>query len=93
MADWKSPMRADPSEWLVLNAGAPLKYRLLTELHNLTVADPNVAKLRQECVTWPAAKQEMRYQRQDGSWGGVALEGIRARPSARPSAPSGGSTS
>ncbi|MCU0229965.1 MAG: hypothetical protein MUC67_01165 [Acidobacteria bacterium] len=75
MADWKSPMRADPSEWLVLNAGAPLKYRLLTELHSLTVADPNVAKLKAECLAWSLAKQEMRYQRQDGSWGGVALGG------------------
>ncbi len=70
MADWKSPMRADPSEWLVLNASAPIKYRLLTELHALTPADPNVAKLQKELGTWKPAKQELRYLRQDGSWGG-----------------------
>jgi hypothetical protein len=70
MADWKSAMRADPSEWLVLNAEAPIKYRLLTELHTLTVADPNVAKLKAELQKWPGAKKELRYQRKDGTWGG-----------------------
>ena len=59
MADWKSPMRADPSEWLVLNASAPIRYRLLTELHSMTVADPNVARLQKEVLGWKAAKQEL----------------------------------
>ncbi len=70
MADWKSPMRADPSEWLVLNASAPIKLRLLTELHSLTPADPNIAKLRLEVLKWATAKAELRFQRQDGTWGG-----------------------
>ncbi len=70
MADWKSPMRADPSEWLVLSSCAPIKYRLLTELHSLTVADPNVARLRAEVLDWPPMKKELRYQRRDGTWGG-----------------------
>jgi hypothetical protein len=70
MADWKSPMRADPSEWLVLNASTPIKLRLLTELHSLTLADPNVARLHQEVLKWPAIKNELKYQRQDGTWGG-----------------------
>ena len=75
MADWKSPMRADPSEWLVLNSSAPIKFRLLTELHALTVADPNVAKQRQEVLKWPGAKAELRFQRQDGTWGGRIAAG------------------
>lgn len=70
MADWKSPMRADPSEWLVVNSCEPIRYRVLTELHSLTDADPNVASLRQEVRSWAAAKKELRYIRQDGSWGG-----------------------
>ncbi len=70
MADWKSPMRADPSEWLVLNASAPIKFRLLTELHSLTTEDPHVARLQEECWAWPPAKRELRNQRKDGSWGG-----------------------
>lgn len=70
MADWKSPTRADPSEWLVVNACAPIRYRVLTELHSLTDADPNVAKVRDEVMAWAPAKKELRYQRQDGSWGG-----------------------
>ncbi|UCF68067.1 MAG: hypothetical protein JSV80_01855, partial [Acidobacteriota bacterium] len=70
MADWKSPMRADPSEWLVVNASAPIQYRVLTELHSLTTLDPNVARIRQDLLGWPPAKRELRYQRQDGSWGG-----------------------
>jgi hypothetical protein len=70
MADWKSPMRADPSEWLVLHACAPIRYRVLTELHSLTVEDPNVATIKEEVAKWPAAKKELRYQRQDGTWGG-----------------------
>ncbi|MBP7148435.1 MAG: hypothetical protein KBD01_12895 [Acidobacteria bacterium] len=69
MADWKSPMRADPSEWLVVNASAPIRFRLLTELHSLTTADPHVARLKQELMAWPPIKTELRYQRQDGSWG------------------------
>ena len=69
MADWKSPMRADPSEWLVLNASAPTRYRVLTELHSLTTADPNVARIRDEVMAYKPHKQGLRYQRQDGSWG------------------------
>ncbi|RMG46199.1 MAG: hypothetical protein D6718_05950 [Acidobacteria bacterium] len=63
-------MRADPSEWLVVHASAPIRFRVLTELHSLTVEDPNVARLREEVMNWPQAKRELRYQRQDGSWGG-----------------------
>jgi hypothetical protein len=70
MADWKSPMRADPSEWLVLNASAPIKLRLLTELHALNPLDPNVHRLHQEVLKWPDVKGDLKYQRQDGTWGG-----------------------
>jgi hypothetical protein len=75
MPDWKSPMRADPSEWLVLNASAPIKLRLLTELHALPQADPNIQKLKTEVRNWAPAKAEIRFQRQDGSWGGVIHAG------------------
>lgn len=71
MPDWKSPLRADPSEWLVLNASAPIKLRLLTELQSLTLDNPEIAKLKDECLKWPTAKSETRYQRQDGTWGGM----------------------
>jgi hypothetical protein len=83
MPDWKSPMRADPSEWLVLNASAPIKLRLLTELHSLSPLDPNIVKLKTEVRSWAPAKAEIRYQRQDGSWGGVihAGEGKKAERS------------
>lgn len=75
MADWKSPLRADPSEWLVLNAAAPIKLRLLTELHSLSATDPNITKLKNEVRGWAPAKAEIRFQRQDGSWGGVIHAG------------------
>lgn len=70
MADWKSPLRADPSEWLVLNASAPVKFRLLTELHSLPPTEPKIAALHDEAMKWPAAKAELRFQRMDGTWGG-----------------------
>lgn len=75
MADWKSPLRADPSEWLVLNSSAPIRLRLLTELHSLTTSDPNVARIQAEVLKWPTAKAELRYQRQDGTWGGKITAG------------------
>lgn len=75
MADWKSPMRADPSEWLVVNACAPIRYRVLTELHSLTHNDPNIASLHEEVLAWAPAKKEIRYQRQDGNWGGMIHAG------------------
>ncbi|NJN63936.1 MAG: hypothetical protein HC882_03040 [Acidobacteria bacterium] len=75
MADWKSPMRADPSEWLVLHSCTPIRYRVLTELHSLTIADPNIAKLRTDLLKWAPAKAHLRYQRQDGTWGGKIHSG------------------
>ena len=32
MTDWRSSLRSDPTAWLLDNASAPIRYRVLTEL-------------------------------------------------------------
>ena len=35
MTDWRSSLRSDPTPWLLDNASAPIRYRVLTELLDL----------------------------------------------------------
>ena len=37
MTDWKSSLRSDPIPWLLDNACAPIRYRVLTLLKQLRV--------------------------------------------------------
>lgn len=75
MTDWKSTLRADPTEWLLLNSCPPIQYRLLTEVHSLSAADPNVTRIRKMAYEYPAVKQLLRLLRKDGTWGGKIAAG------------------
>ena len=70
MTDWKSALRFDPIPWLLENASAPIRYRVLTELLDKGRDDPEVQQLRQETLTYAPALQLQRKQRKDGTWGG-----------------------
>lgn len=70
MTDWKSSLRADPIPWLLDNACAPVRYRVLTELMDLGRDDLDVQKTRQEVLAYPPALAIQRRQRKDGTWGG-----------------------
>jgi len=70
MTDWRSSLRADPIPWLLENASAPIRYRVLTELLDKGRDDPEVQQLRQETQTYAPALQLQRKQRKDGTWGG-----------------------
>jgi hypothetical protein len=70
MTDWRSSLRADPTPWLLANGGAPIRYRVLTELLDRGKDDPEVQKARQDCQTYGPGLQLQRKQRKDGTWGG-----------------------
>lgn len=70
MTDWKSALRSDPTPWLLENACAPIRYRVLTELLDRSKEDPDVVKTRQEVLAYGPALVWQRKQRKDGTWGG-----------------------
>jgi hypothetical protein len=79
MTDWKSSLRSDPIPWLLDNACAPIRYRVLTELLELGRDDLKVQEVRKEMLAHPAARQLERNQRKDGTWGGVIHAGDSRR--------------
>jgi hypothetical protein len=70
MTDWKSALRSDPTAWLLENACAPIRYRVLTELLDRPKEDPDVQKVRAEILEYQPALKLQRTQRKDGTWGG-----------------------
>jgi hypothetical protein len=70
MTDWRSCLRSDPTPWLLENACAPIRYRVLTELLEHPRDDPEVQIARQEATVYAPALQLQRKQRKDGTWGG-----------------------
>jgi hypothetical protein len=70
MTDWRSSLRADPTPWLLENASAPIRYRVLTELLDQSPDDPEVKKAKLETFEYAPALQLQRKQRKDGTWGG-----------------------
>jgi hypothetical protein len=70
MTDWKSSLRSDPTPWLLENACAPIRYRVLTELLDRPKEDPDVQQARAELLTYAPALKLQRTQRKDGTWGG-----------------------
>ncbi|HEX4825476.1 MAG TPA: hypothetical protein VFV19_14330 [Candidatus Polarisedimenticolaceae bacterium] len=79
MTDWKSALRFDPTPWLLENACAPIKYRVLTELLDRPKEDPDVQKLRAELMLYPPALKLQRTQRKDGTWAGHVHAGDAKR--------------
>lgn len=75
MTDWKSSLRSDPIPWLLDNACAPIRYRVLTELLGLGRDDLVVQKTRHEMLAYAPAGQLKRTQRKDGTWGGTIHAG------------------
>ena len=70
MTDWKSSLRYDPTSWLLENACASIRYRVLTELLDRPKEDPDVQKSRAELLAYAPALKLQRTQRKDGTWGG-----------------------
>lgn len=75
MTDWKSSLRTDPTPWLLENACAAIRYRVLTELLERSPDDPEVRKARAETLEYEPAVKLQRKQRKDGTWGGMIAGG------------------
>ncbi len=75
MTDWRSSLRSDPIPWLMENASAPIRYRVLTELLETSKDDPAVQQARLEAMAYSPALQFQRKQRKDGTWGGMIHAG------------------
>ena len=76
MTDWKASLRADPIPWLLENACAPIRYRVLTELLDRRRDDPQVVELRKDVLNDAAARKLERTQRKDGSWEGDGVGAV-----------------
>ena len=70
MNDWKSSLRSNAMPWLLENACAPIRYRVLSELLDRGRDDPEVQQARQEMLAYSPALQLQKTQRKDGTWGG-----------------------
>lgn len=75
MTDWKSSLRSDPTPWLLENACAPIRYRVLTELLDRPKDDPGVLAARHETLSYGPALALQKKQRKDGTWGGQVHAG------------------
>ena len=71
MTDWKSSLRADPTEFLLQNGSPPLVYRLLSEIMSVPEGDLRLQNARREALAYGPATKMARLQRKDGSWGGT----------------------
>ena len=75
MTDWKSSLRTDPTPWLLDNACAAIRYRVLTELLERNPEDPDVKKARMDMLEYEPAVKLQKKQRKDGTWGGEVAAG------------------
>ena len=75
MTDWRSSLRSDPIPWLLENACAPIRYRVLTELLDRERDDPDVQEARAATLEYAPAIQLARRFRKDGTWGGRLTAG------------------
>ena len=76
MTDWKSSLRADPTEFLLEHGSTPVKYRFLSEILGVPENDPRLQKAREEAALYKPAAKLGRLQRKDGTWGGtIAMAG------------------
>jgi len=75
MTDWKTSLRADAMPWLLENAAAPIRYRVLTELLERPKEDPDVQQALKEILEYPPALKLQKTQRKDGTWGGRVAAG------------------
>jgi len=80
MTDWKSALRADPTNWLLENACPPIRYRVFSEILALPAEDPRVVSARKEALVYPPANKLVRSQRADGTWAGILHAGEFRHP-------------
>jgi hypothetical protein len=80
MSDWKSSLRADPTELLVEQGSPPVAYRTLSEILRLPDNDPRLQKARGGVAVYKPALKLARLQRKDGSWGGAIGIAGSAKP-------------
>jgi len=75
MTDWRSSLRTDPTPWLLENACAAIRYRVLTELLERNPEDADVKKARADMLEYEPAVKLQKKQRKDGTWGGTVAAG------------------
>jgi len=80
MTDWKSSLRADPTEFLLANGSPPVVYRFLSEVLGVPETDPRLLKARESLLVYKPAVKLARLQRKDGTWGGAISMGGAPKP-------------
>jgi hypothetical protein len=66
------------SKWLLENASAPIRYRVVRDILDGGLEDPGVEKAREAVINFPAANRIISLQRDNGSWGN-SIYAIAAR--------------
>jgi hypothetical protein len=69
------------SQWLLDNASAPIRHRVIRDILDGGLEDPAVERAHEEVVKFPAAEKIVSRQLDNGSWGN-SIYGITARMTA-----------
>jgi hypothetical protein len=68
MSDWKSKLKADPTNWLLEEDNPSVRYFTLTELLDNPLADSEVQKAKNAIMNIGAVPQILAKQNADGYW-------------------------
>jgi len=68
MSDWKSMLKADPTEWLLGEDNPSVRYFTLTNILERTESDPDVRKTRDEIMETGVVPKILAKQRNEGYW-------------------------
>ncbi len=66
MDNWKSLLKADPTNWLLEKENPSVRYLTLTEILDKTEIDPEVMKAKNEIILIGAVPEILAEQRTEG---------------------------
>lgn len=68
MADWKSALNADPTDWLLERDNPSVHYFTLVDLLDLPENDPDVREARQAIMEYGVVPRILAKQEEGGNW-------------------------
>lgn len=68
MNDWKSVLKADPTEWLLEKDNSSVRYFTLTDILEKPENDPEVRKTKKEIMEIGVMPNILARQKNGGSW-------------------------
>lgn len=68
MANWKSLLNADPTDWLLGDDNPSVRYLTLVDILKKPASDPDVVKARRDIMTKGIVPQILAKQEEEGYW-------------------------